>query len=84
MIWCLWLLLNTGGTEAPADQTATTAPLESVDEPQPDMELLLFLAEWGDTEDEDWLDPTSLIEDNAMTRELDKEKTHEEDKPDHP
>ena len=84
MIWCLWLLLNTGATDTPADQTATTAPLESVDEPQPDMELLLFLAEWGDAEDEEWLDPTSLIEDNAMTRELDKENAHEEDKPDHP
>jgi len=83
MIWCLWLLLNTGEANVPADQTTPPTPAEAIDEPQPDMELLLFLAEWGDTEDEDWLDPTSLIEDNAMTRELDKENEHEEDKPDH-
>ena len=83
MIWCLLLLLNTGDTDVPAEQTVPTTPQESVDEPQPDMELLLFLAEWGDTGDDAWLDPTSLIEDNAMTRELDKEYTHEEDKPDH-
>lgn len=84
MIWCLWLLLNTGGTEVTTEQTTQTQAVKNADETQPDMELLLFLAEWGDPKDEDWLDPTSLIEDNAMTRELDRENRHEEDKPDHP
>jgi hypothetical protein len=56
--------------------------------PQPDKELLLFLAEWDETIDGQWIEPSTFAEDSALSQQMDQQnhnetkKTHENN-PDH-
>ncbi|MFC3193087.1 hypothetical protein ACFODZ_02420 [Marinicella sediminis] len=80
-----WLtLLLAGVSDQPTEEAVIAQPVETISATaQPDLELLMFLGEWSDDASDQWLDPTTLIEDNELTRELDKEHPNEEHKPDH-
>lgn len=56
---------------------------------QPDKALLLFLAEWDETQDGQWLEPTDFAEDSSFTEQLEspnlqnKTPNAHENNPDH-
>jgi hypothetical protein len=84
MNWWWLSLLLTGTGEVPAEPAAAEDNnTVTSQQPQPDLELLMFLGEWSDADADQWLDPTTLIEDNELTRQLDKEYPNETHHPDH-
>lgn len=55
---------------------------------QPDKELLLFLAEWDETVDGQWIEPTLFAEDSTLNQQMDQQNNNEtknthENNPDH-
>ncbi len=51
----------------------------------PDMELLLFLGSWDDSENDQWLDPEIFAEDTQFNQQLDNTKAPKNEKdPDNP
>ncbi|WP_223787110.1 hypothetical protein [Marinicella meishanensis] len=53
-------------SEALTEQTAE----QEADDIQPDKALLLFLAEWDETQDGQWLQPTDFAADSSFTQQL--------------
>lgn len=54
-------------------------------EPTPDFELLMFLAEWGEFEGDEWLDPEVFAQDSTFNQQLDNQQknTYEKDPDNH-
>ncbi len=92
MSWLLYLLLMNEPAEAatkPAsiqtDSIMTTkqSTNHKSDEEQPDMELLLFLAEWDGVEKDEWVDPEVFAQDSQFNQQLDNNKAQgDEEDPD--
>lgn len=84
-----WLLLMALLADNQAVKQQATATIETTTVPapisQPDLELLLFLAEWQDSDTGEWLDPETFATDDSINQQLDtpKEQQHEKD-PDSP
>ncbi len=64
------------------DEKSSEQPASQIHEP--DMELLLFLAEWGNPDSDEWLDPETFSSENKITQQLDTQKAkNNETDPDH-
>lgn len=80
------LIVGTADTPNPTSESIDTKPTETTTETttNPNIELLLFLAEWEDSDNNQWLDPEIFATDNSMTQQLDTQKAEEnETDPDH-
>ena len=83
MNWLYWLTLMTQPTDAvnqqpvntPANQASPMTP--GLQELTPDLELLMFLAEWDDAANEQWIEPEVFAEDSEFNSQLDDEQDHE-------
>ncbi len=63
----------------------TTVPTKAehsieTDVTTPDIELLMFLAEWDEQEGEDWLDPEVFSQNTEFNQQLDKLKATSNEK----
>ena len=84
----LWLMTQpdtSTTTEQPEVDTNTTPQPVAIESIQPDMELLLFLAEWEEAGAADGIEPSSFENDNIFNLQPDQEPSekHENDHPDH-
>ena len=92
MNWLLFLLLMNDPSEVtdPSVNTQATSVMTTKqttniksDEIQPDMELLLFLAEWDGVEEDQWVDPEVFAQDSQFNQQLDSNKAQgDEEDPD--
>ncbi len=89
MNWLLYLLLmneptadtvKQGGYQDEAPMTINQNNNQATDEIQPDLELLLFLAEWDDVEKEEWVDPEIFAQDSQFNQQLDDNKAQSDEK----
>ncbi len=87
MSWLLFITLMAATADTPIE---VSEPIETTIEPsselptEPDLELLLFLAEWDDSDNDQWLDPEVFSTDNEMNQQLDTQKAlQNETDPDH-
>ena len=87
MSWLLLMALISGTAEVDEKTVVTVeSPAEPVpdQQPEPNIELLLFLAEWEDSDNNQWLDPEIFATDDTMNQHLDKQKVKQnETDPDH-
>jgi hypothetical protein len=87
MSWLILIALLTGPVEVNQQMNETTEPApESApdQQPAPNIELLLFLAEWEDSDTDQWLDPEIFATEDSMNQQLDTQQAqHHETDPDH-
>jgi|GEM_PF-2559047 len=87
MNWLLLMTLLTADTDGIENETIDKKPIEqttvsrenrvkpaSSQLQKPDLELLLFLAEWEDADNDQWLDPEIFATDDSMNQQLDIQK----------
>ncbi len=87
MSWMILLALLTGTAEVKEPIDAAIEPNSEPapeQQPAPNIELLLFLAEWEDSDTDQWLDPEIFATEDSMNQQLDTQKAqHHETDPDH-
>ncbi len=81
MSWMLLMTLitNTTGSDIESPEQTTQQPITSDQPAQPSIELLLFLAEWQDSDNNQWIDPEAFAPDNTMNQQLDTPKEKEDE-----
>lgn len=83
MNWLLYSLLMADPTnviQQPNNQDQATKQASEAELAQPDMELLLFLAEWDGVEKDQWVDPEIFAEDSQFNQQLDNNKAQSDEK----
>ncbi|MCB1583424.1 MAG: hypothetical protein R3E90_01430 [Marinicella sp.] len=94
-LWFILLFMTDAYSEEPQAESPVQqnpsmkkSTLADINDPQPDKELLLFLAEWSETQDGQWVEPTVFAEDSVLTQNINQTEnkqtgnTHENN-PDH-